>query len=160
MLDGLKLDPSSPSGLRWAVNKRGKTRAGDIAGYLNTCGYWVVNTQGKIHLAHRIVFFSVTGRWSDYTDRTLEVDHKDGNPSNNEVLNLRAGTHRANMQNQKHHRAGRLVGASKSGRASAPWQANVQVHGANVHLGRFQTEAAAHLAYCKYTGLTPTVGVL
>lgn len=58
--------------------------------------------------AHRAVFALVHGRWPD-----LEVDHVDGNRTNNRPANLRELPHAANMQAAAQRRAAQ---AMRSGR--------------------------------------------
>ena len=97
-------DESSPSGLRWKVN-RGKVRVGDIAGCTltsSTTGWscWQVKTSNKNYHAHRIIYLLQHGQLS--TD--LEIDHIDGNSLNNKIENLRAVSHNTNVRNQKKQR--------------------------------------------------------
>lgn len=75
---------------RWNENYAGKPAiaAVDPLGYLNG------HIFGKRVKAHRVVFALYHGRWP-----TMEIDHIDGNPSNNRPENLREVTRQQNNRN-------------------------------------------------------------
>src|SRR5262245_61666013 len=80
------------------------TKNGRAVGSRRRDGYIEV-TQGRYFnnlLAHRVAWRIIYGRWP------TEIDHIDGNPSNNSIWNLREVSHQANLLNQKRHREGRL----------------------------------------------------
>lgn len=70
-----------------------QARAGDLAGYKHHSGYWYVGLLGRKYGVHRIVFLYHNGYLPKY------VDHKDTNPSNNKIENLRECTKAQNCQN-------------------------------------------------------------
>ena len=80
------------SGLIWKVS-RGPQRAGSVAGSKNpnliTPGRfdWQVGIDGRKYTASRVIYFMANG----VDPGELEVDHKDQNPMNNNVGNLRLG---------------------------------------------------------------------
>lgn len=110
-------DPTSPSGLRWKVN-RYKNRgaklfsAGDVAGNKRflangTPRCWRLKFQGGVCLVHRIVWVLVNG----HLDTDMVIDHGDGNAFNNSITNLKPKTHGDNARNCKHKRKpGEVVG--------------------------------------------------
>lgn len=49
----------------------------------------------KAYLAHRVIWLMIHGQWPD------EIDHIDGNPSNNKIENLRSVTRQENTKNLK-----------------------------------------------------------
>jgi hypothetical protein len=141
----LAYDPETGE-FRWRVS-RGSVAAGSVAGYLRVDGYLRVAVFNRRYLAHRLAFLLMTGQWPPE-----QIDHKDGDPSNNRWENLRAATHSENMHNQKRaHRnnvAFGFLGVSPSvGNKKNPWRAAIRLEGKLRHLGYFYTPEEAHAAY-------------
>lgn len=84
-------------------------------------------------------------------DRVI-VDHRDGNPLNNQRHNLRLCNRKQNGYNKRIHNTVKLKrtslykGVSLAGER---WRARIYVDGKNVSLGFYQTEIEAALAYDK-----------
>ena len=100
----LEYSEQSLSGLVWisdmyTYKDRGLklASAGDIAGYLHTLGYWVVTFSECKYQAHRIVWEILKGPIPE----GLVIDHRNGDPSDNNILNLRVVTSRGNSQNRR-----------------------------------------------------------
>ena len=97
-------DETSASCLRWKVERRsgrgsGRVMAspGDVAGTAHDQnGYAVVGLFGTTYFVHKIIWELMTGQAYGST----QVDHEDGNPSNNKIGNLRAATQQVNMRNR------------------------------------------------------------
>jgi hypothetical protein len=80
--------------------------------------------------------------------RGLVVDHIDGNGLNNRRSNLRVVTHAQNCLNRRISRnntAG-LKGVTQRGES---WLAQISLLGRRIHLGKFDSAAAAHEAYAR-----------
>lgn len=78
----------------------------------------------------------------------LFVDHKDGNPLNNQRNNLRICNLSENNKNRKGHGKSKYLGVCKStGRDK--WQATIKANGKYKMLGRFNTEEDAAKIYDK-----------
>jgi hypothetical protein len=100
-------DSSSPSGLRWKVNRFKNKGAklfssGDIAGnkrYLanGTPRCWRVKFAGAVLLVHRVVWLLK----HRHIDSDLVIDHLDGNAFNNCIENLKPKTHADNSRNRR-----------------------------------------------------------
>jgi hypothetical protein len=71
----------------WLVDK-GRVGAGDKAGTRSRRGYVDIKIDGRSYLAHRLAWLYMTGEFPIH-----EIDHINGNPSNNRWINLREGTH-------------------------------------------------------------------
>ena len=103
----LYLDETSPSGLRWKVDRRCgngiiNASAGSVAGFLYKTGKrifprWRLVFEGKFYMVCRIMFILTNGS----IDSKLVVDHLDGDTSNNTISNLCLKNQRANLQNCK-----------------------------------------------------------
>jgi hypothetical protein len=90
--------------------------------------------------AHRVIWKMI------HDHEPAEIDHRDGDPGNNRLANLRAATRGENARNRR-SRPGRsgLRGVIRRG---SRWAACISVNGRPVRLGTFDDAAAAHRAYC------------
>lgn len=94
--------------------------------------------------AHHVVWAMVYGRWPN-----RRIDHKDRNPLNNAISNLREATRSQNGANSRRpitNNSG-FKGVSRSGRPSRPWAAHIKVDQKTKFLGRYVTPEEAHEAY-------------
>lgn len=94
MFENLKYDPAS--GLFTHTKDYGRVKAGQHVSSLDSHGYIRVSYKGKRYLGHRVAFYLMTGKWPEQ-----DVDHIDGNRTNNKWNNLREATRSQNLQNQK-----------------------------------------------------------
>jgi hypothetical protein len=120
--------------LFWKKQSSSNIRIGTEAGTLNERGYIQVKIFNKRYYAHRLVFFM----FNDYFPQ--EVDHKDGNKSNNKIENLRPATKSQNQHNAKiniNNTSG-VKGVSWDKR-NKKWKAQIAVNKKNYQLGRFDT---------------------
>lgn len=132
---------SSFSCERWgkAWNRR---YAGKNAG-ANGNGYIRVQIDGELYLAHRLAWLYVYGEWP------LDgLDHKDGNPSNNAIKNLRECSKAENNRNMRipvSNTSG-YKGVSWNARARK-WHSKIKFNGKTVFLGAFDSALDAHIEY-------------
>lgn len=123
------------------VSRARRAIAGAVCGGPNKLGYIDMRIEGFRVLGHRLAWFYVHGEWP-----VGEIDHIDGNPSNNRLTNLRDVPHMHNQQNVK------LRGSTTSGlpgayRVGERYKAIIRIAGRSKHLGYFDTPEAAHAAY-------------
>jgi hypothetical protein len=84
------------TGLFTALKSAGRRKVGDICGYADGLGYIKLGFNGKWVLAHRLAFRLSHGRWP-----RGEIDHINGNPSDNRIANLRECTRSQNVMNTR-----------------------------------------------------------
>lgn len=126
----------------WRVGGR-RARLGEAAGCVETCGYLRITIDGRQYYAHRLAWLYVTGAWP-----ADQLDHRDGDRTNNRFDNLREATHAENGQNrttQKNNTSG-FAGVHWH-LGDRRWHARIRVGGRRVHLGSFDTPEEAHAAY-------------
>lgn len=111
--------PGSVAGSR-TVRKSGKT-------------YILVKMGPKTYLAHRLIYLYMTGRFP-----VGEVDHADGNGTNNAWSNLSVGTRRDNCLNVRRRRdnSSGHTGISFC-KGKQKWHAYISTENGRVHLGFF-----------------------
>lgn len=102
----------------------------------------IIGSRSNRYLIHRIVWMMIYG---EHPDR--EIDHINGDGRDNRVENLRLATHSQNMGNSRDRRPGRR--GSTFDKAYGKWAAQITVNRKMINLGRFDTEEAAHAAYCE-----------
>lgn len=119
--------------LLWRNSNKKRARAGAEAGALHHTGYRHVFFEGHSYYSHRLIWLLERGSWPDQ-----QIDHIDGDPSNNRIGNLRAASNRENARNQK------IRSTNKSGtmgvywdKRSGKWCAQISIVGARRHLGHF-----------------------
>ncbi|WBK39697.1 HNH endonuclease [Xanthomonas phage L522] len=131
------------------LHARSSTRAriGTVAGSVNKLGYLMLSFDGLLCLAHRVAWLVVHGKWPDD-----QLDHVDGDRTNNMLSNLRECSHAENLQNRGRHSNNRsgVIGVCRF-KPTGEWQAYICANGKQIHLGYFATieEAAAARAAAK-----------
>lgn len=127
--------------------KRGKIRAGSIAGCLRPDGYRVIGIDYRLYRASRLIYFYMTGRWPKGRG---EVDHINGIPDDNRWSNLRHATHLQNMRNRsiRTNKNTPYKGVSWHKRYRK-YQTYIVVNGRFIWLGYFTNPKKAHEAYVK-----------
>lgn len=125
------------------LRQQGSRKAGDVAGAIKTEGYREIGIDGRLYYAHRLVWLYVFGRWP-----TEQIDHRNGDESDNRLSNLRECSNAENCQNlglRKSNKSG-LTGVRWDA-ARSKWAAQIRIDGKITPLGRYQTKEMAHQAY-------------
>lgn len=124
---------------------KGIRRFGRRAGSVNPAGYVVLRVgrpRDRLYQAHRIAWLITHGRWP-----AVEIDHVNGVKDDNRLDNLREATIVENNYNNGGYRGDRtLKGAYQN--ESGNWYAAIRQGKKLRYLGLFESEAAAHGAYC------------
>lgn len=130
-------------GFTWRITSSNRSPVGSVAGRDNGNGYRRIMVDGVVYYAHRLAWLYVYGEWPLH-----EIDHCDGNRSNNRIVNLRPATHKENGQNQA------LRSTNSSGHHGVSWSkqhgqwcAYICVGGKKKHLGLFDDVKNAGAAY-------------
>jgi hypothetical protein len=143
LIELLRYDPTT--GQFYWRKKRGRHQtATDVpAGTLHRSGYVYIRTCGRNYTAHRLALFYSSGEWP-----CEQVDHANGNRSDNRLCNLRLATRAQNLRNIK-----RKI-TNKSGvkgvhwcKPANKWRASIVIDGKNIHLGLFTCKDEAGKAY-------------
>lgn len=142
--ESLSYDPTT--GILTRLKNFGQWRAGSIAGTLNEYGYIQIYFLGKIYKAHRLAWAIQFGYFP-----LNDLDHIDGNRSNNKLENLREATRSENLQNTKPriNNTSGFKGVTQSSRNPNIWTAHINHSGKKWHLGSFSNPEDAYKAYCE-----------
>lgn len=114
--------------------------AGKLAGHQDNQGYAKICLNKQVYSAHRLIWILHFGEIPE----GLEIDHIDGNRSNNRPENLRLVTHSENCKNSRKLRP---TGELKSGvhwhASRQKWRARVGYNMQRMHLGFYDDRAEA-----------------
>ncbi len=127
----------------WKEKISKKVIVGEIAGYLESRGYWEICIFGRKYKAHRIAWLYVYGNFP-----TNQIDHINRVRTDNSIFNLREAT---NLENSLNHDANKN---NKSGFRGVHWNSNTQkwraqarLNGKRIELGLHKTAELAAEAY-------------
>lgn len=113
-------------------------------GYLTVVLY--KNGKQKTHYIHKLVAMSfLNHKPSNYN---LVIDHVDNNKENNNLTNLQIITHRKNASKDKKGYTSDYIGVFWCN-TNKKWVSRIRLEDTKKHLGYFQNEIDAHLAYQK-----------
>lgn len=99
---------------------------------------------GAAYATHRLVWFYVHGKWPEH-----EIDHINGDRSDNRISNLRDVPAAINRQNLRTSHKDKIAGplGAHFNKVSRKWKASICVNYRHTHLGTFATAEDAHAAY-------------
>lgn len=119
---------------KWIVDVGTRGRAGKRAGSLHPAGYRYIKINGQKYKEHRLAYLYMTGYLP-----TEEIDHINGNRSDNTWANLRAVSKQCNARNRKlrSNNTSGINGVSWSTHNSR-WKVQIQVNGKRKHLGYYE----------------------
>ena len=80
-----------------------------------------------------------------------DIDHIDGNPSNNKLSNLRDVPHRINIQNRKSKTTRNKSGFLGVVQRGNKFAAHIHRNGKQIYLGLYETPELAHKVYKENT---------
>lgn len=145
--DYLEYDETSPTYVRWRVPRTHSMKPGHQAGCVSTTtGYIVIRIFDKLMQGHRVVWELVNGGIPD----GMEIDHVDGDRTNNRITNLRLATSSNNKWNRgkgKNNTSG-YKGVCWDNQHKA-WRSQICINYKRKLLGIFDSKEEAYAAYCK-----------
>lgn len=119
----------------WRQRTSNRVVVGQVAGCVNkTLGRLTIRIDGELNYAYRLAWLYVHGEWP-----TMKIDHKDRDPLNNRLDNLRLADDQQNSQNRT------ASGVYRTG--SNRFAAKIWVNDVGKYLGVFDTWDMAHQAY-------------
>ena len=122
-----------------------RVRITKTKGIQNKMRYMAICVGGKIFYTHRLV----AEAFLDDFDNSLQVDHINGNPSDNRIENLRMVTNiQNNRAHKKNHGSVQFRGVYRVNRVK-PYVSRVAKNGKQYYIGHFQTAEEAARAYDK-----------
>lgn len=108
-------------------------------------GRRIIILKSKKFYAHRLAWFYIHGKWPED-----QIDHKDLDPSNNRLDNLRESTQGQNMANLPRQNQTGMRGIYLQTQCPTPrWIARIRVEGKGVYIGCYDSPEKAHVAYCE-----------
>lgn len=129
--------------IRWKRNAAGGKHIGDLVG------------MSKLKSGHRNVFLNINKKLYGYSESNVvwflaygewplqEVDHMDGNPTNNLLKNLRLATRSEQCRNRISGKAGRVNKGVYKRDYGNKWSAQIWVDGKCKNLGTYDSEEEA-----------------
>lgn len=142
MRERLSYDPETGI-FTWIASKY-PSRIGKKAGY-SSRGYIGIWLDDVRYSAHRLAWAFVHNK-----QPPQQIDHINGNPSDNRIANLRPATYADNLSNclpTKPNKSGYRGVRFKNAGSPKPWKAEIRKHGKAYHIGCFETAEEAGLAY-------------
>jgi len=130
--------------LRWSKNAPRKV-ANKLAGHNHASGYMNVKVAYKMYRVHRVIWKMTYGEFPLY-----DIDHINGNPSDNRLCNLRSVQHKTNVENvvkpRKNNKSG-ILGAHYV--SDGRWTSSIRINKKLKHIGVFSSPLDAHNAYLR-----------
>lgn len=139
---GAVLDYAPLTGLFTYKRKSHKRAVGQLAGRVDTKGYYRIRLFGREFKSHRLAWLLTYGVWP-----TAEIDHSNGIPGDNRLENLREATASENGQNRSRAMRNNSTGFLGVSLHGTRYTAQIQVAGKQRKLGTFNTAEEAHAAY-------------
>lgn len=120
-------------------------KCGKILGTFDA-GYYKFQKLGVRLMNHQWAWFYIYGIIPD-----RDIDHINGDRSDNRISNLRVCDHKTNLQDirerSRYKKSGLKLGVSFNPNAKRQYRAHLYINGKATALGSFMTEQEAHDAY-------------
>lgn len=143
----IKERPRSDFSLK-SIYSRHLSSVGKRVGSVNSDGYVKLHMDGGVFSAHRVAWLIVNGEWVEYPE--FEIDHENGDPSDNRISNLRKCTKSENQRNagRRRNNTSSVHGVNWKAKSNngGRWVARIWNGPLHVYLGSFKTLYEAQIA--------------
>lgn len=135
-------DPETGA-ISWRVKVASHTKVGAAVSTQRYDGYRLIRIRNVLYRQHRLAWLLTYGRWPEG-----DIDHINGDRSDNRLCNLREATRSQNLMNtvRRKNKTG-FKGVSYHS-LSGRYSAAVYVNKKKVSLGYYRTAEEAYEAYC------------
>ena len=123
----------------WKISPSRSVPEGSVAGSTHRSGYVYISVDNKRHSGHRLAW-----KWFYGVDPVGQIDHLNGNKSDNRIDNLEEVSNRENVARACRKRRDLPTGVS---RHKGRYMARIRLDGTQTHLGYFDTPEETHRAY-------------
>lgn len=117
----------------------GPVKAGDVAGTKTSNGYVRVNVDGKIYLAHRLIFCMHNGYFPK------EIDHVNRIKHDNRIENLKEVCRVQNARNKSIYKTNKTGYRNVNCMASGKYEVSLKIRGRRTYIGVFEDVELAGL---------------
>lgn len=121
----------------WKIRTGNNSWVGKEAGSMDSNGYIKIQIHGSRYYAHHLA-------WLYEHNEVGMIDHKDGNPWNNAIDNLRRATYVENNRNRLRYNQHGYAGVRYR---SGAYQAHIRIEGVITRIGIYATAKEAGAAY-------------
>jgi hypothetical protein len=139
------VDYDCETGLFTRKKAVGRSFEGRVLGYKKNNGYIAFTLDSKKYFAHRLAWLFVHKKLPEH-----DVDHIDGNRTNNKIANLRDIPRSLNLENsikaKSSNKSTGLIG-SYFHEPTGKFMSRIQVNKKDKYLGLYETAQLAHEAY-------------
>lgn len=125
--------------LYWKVSRTNAIKAGDVAGTAYSRGYRRVYFDGKTWGVHRIIWTMFHGE----IPHNSQIDHINGNASDNRIENLRLANNADNCKNRKTRVTN--TGIRNVSKVGNKYRVAIQANGYKIYCGAFDDLELAEL---------------
>lgn len=128
-------------GLFWRVTRGNNAKAGCRAGATMKTGYRSIHISGRRFQEHRLVFL-----WH-HGFMPTQIDHVNGDKSDNRVENLREADYSRNQMNTRDRKSATGYRGVRFVEKTGRWSARIYQNGREIRIGTFDSPEEASAAY-------------